>query len=186
VRRGSAPRGAIGVAALVAVVLALVALTGCTSTASSQTTSQIPVTAPVVISGTLPGVQVVEVAKLSKADQQAVATWVAAGNPADKTPMLAAGASTPTVDGHILTATKDVGSSNGIAVSQVTLRFDPDGTKLLADFTTGHPGAMIAVVLGGRVVMTAEPADPITNGQIVIDSSREIVDSIAKQIVVAK
>jgi preprotein translocase subunit SecD len=140
----------------------------------------------VVISGTLPGVQVVEVAKLPKADQQAIASWIAVGEPADKAPALAAGTYTPMLDGHVLIATKDVGSSNGIAVSQVTLQFDPDGTKLLADFTTAHPGAMIAVALGGRVVMTAEPADPITTGQIVIDSSREIVDSIAKQIVVAK
>jgi len=174
------------VAAIAAVVLALVALMGCTSTAPSKTTSQTPVTAPVVISGTLPGVQVVEVAKLSKADQQAVASWVAAGQPADKTPAPAAGTYTPILDGHVLTATKDVGSSNGIAVSQVTLQFDPEGTKALSDFTTAHPGAMFAAVLGGRVVMTAEPADPITSGQMVIDSSREIVDSIAKQIVVAK
>ncbi|MDR3687330.1 MAG: hypothetical protein P4L93_10280 [Coriobacteriia bacterium] len=185
--RRSAPNAAISAAALVAVVLAFVALAGCTSSAApSQSTSQTPVTAPVVISGTLPGVQVVEVSKLSRADQQAIAAWVAAGGPADKVSTLATGTYTPAVDGHLLVATKGVGSQNGIAVSEVTLQFDPDGTKQLGDFTTAHPGATIAVVVGGRVVMTADPADPITDGQIVIDGSRELIDSIAKQIVVAK
>ena len=173
--------------ATAAIVLMLVAVAGCSSPSSSpsSTTSQTPVVAPKMVRGALPGLQVVAVSKLTKTDQRAIEMWQLAGGAADTEPTLTAGTYKPLIDGHVLEATEDTSSANGIAVSVITVHFDPEGTRLLADATTANAASSLAVVLNGRVILAPTVQQPITTGQIVIDGPAETVDAVAKAIVPA-
>jgi preprotein translocase subunit SecD len=172
--------------ALLAAMLMLAALAGCSS-AKKETTvrggAETPIAESQLVRGSLPGVQVVAVAKLPKADQGAVASWVAGGRAVGQAPVLAAGSYTPDIDGHVLEAAREVGSDNGIATSLITLNFDPEGAQLLTNLTTAEAGKDLAVVVGGRVIMVTQVAEPATNGQLVIEGPRELIDSVAKSIV---
>ena len=50
------------------------------------------------------------------------------------------------------------------------MHFDPEGTKALADATTAHAGQKLAVVLNGQVLMAPTVEEPITSGQLVVNS----------------
>ena len=170
-----------------ALALALVGVAGCSGgSGAGSATSSTPVAAPKVIRGALPGLQVVAVSKLGKTDQRAIEMWQLAGESPDNLPTLKAGTYTPLVDGHVLEASEDTSSANGIAVSVITVHFDPEGTRLFTDATTANAGQKLALVLNWRVVLAPTVQDPITTGQIVINGSPEIVDLVANAIVPAK
>lgn len=169
-----------------AVVLALVGVVGCSSGSGGSAASSTPVAAPKVIRGALPGLQVVAVSKLGKTDQRAIEMWQLAGESSNNLPTLKAGTYTPLIDGHVLEATVDTDTANGIAVSVVTVHFDPQGTQLFTDATTANAGGKLALVLNGRVVLAPTVEEPVTTGVIVIGGASEIVDLVAKAIVPAK
>ena len=170
-----------------ALALALVSVAGCSGgSGAGSATSSTPVAAPKVIRGALPGLQVVAVSKLGKTDQRAIEMWQLAGESADNLPTLKAGTYAPLIDGHVLEASVDTSTANGIAVSVVTVHFDPEGTRLLTDATTANVGSKLAVVLNGRVLLAPTVQEPITTGQIVISGSAGIVDLATGAIVPAK
>lgn len=169
-----------------AAALIVFSLAGCGSAQQPKPKSQTPVTPPKLVSGMLPGVQVVAASKLAEADKQAISQWIAAGNPSDGAPTLNADSYTPLVDGHVLLATTDTTSNNGIVEPVLVLQLDPEGTKLLADYTGAHPNETIVVVLNGRVVMASTLPSPITDGRIVVSGDQAWIDSVAKSILPAQ
>ena len=170
--------------ALTAAALVLLALVGCGSGSSSasKTTSQTPVGAPKVVSGALPGLQVVAVSKLKKLDQRAIEMWQLTGESADSNPTLKAGTYTPGVDGHVLQANTGTDSQNGIAVTVVEVHFDPVGTQQLTALTTANAGKQLAIVLNGKVISAPTVQEPITTGVLQISGQPGAIDTVVKAI----
>ena len=158
------------VIAVIAVAVALLAA-GCTSASksSSSTASTIPVAPPRSLHGALPGLQIYAVSQLSQIDRREIDMWQLKGEPADDLPRFRA-KNTPLIDGHVLDATEDTDTANGLVVQVVTVHFDPEGTKALADATTARAGQKLAVVLNGQVLMAPTVEEPITSGQLVVNS----------------
>ena len=121
------------------------------------------------VHGTLPGLQVYLVPQLNPLDQREISMWQLKGEPSDALPSFRT-KNAPLIDGHVLDATEDTDTANGLAVQVVTVHFDPEGTKALADATTAHPGSQIAIVLNNQVLEAPKVEAPITSGQIVINS----------------
>jgi preprotein translocase subunit SecD len=187
-QRTSNPDRFTAMAALLAAMLVLFAVTGCSSGKKDDTPrggAETPIVAPQLVRGALPGAQVVAVATLPRTDQQAIASWLADDTPADQSPTLSPGSYKPLIDGHVLEASREVGNNDGIAVPLVVLTFDPQGMQMLADFASAHVGETVAVVLGGRVVMATKIADANTRGKLELTGPRETMDAIAKSIVPA-
>jgi hypothetical protein len=154
----------------------------------SQQATKAPSPTPVVAvtnlpSGTLPGVEFVDVESLPMGQKADVHGWEAGGNSFEEAPTLKAGYK-PVIDTTgVQHAEVTTGSSNGIAIKEVTLQLNPAATKTLATYTTKNVGGSVLVVLNGHVVFEVPIKDPIVDGKVLLSGDPAATDELIAAIV---
>lgn len=156
---------------------------GCSAGASKPTA---PLQEPVASlpSGTIPGLELVDVASLPMGEKANIDGWQAGGAAQESAPKLKAKTYKPiAASAHLLSAEVSTDTANGIALKVVLLTFDPTGTKALATYSAKHVGGSFAVVVKGQVIDVLQVSQPITDGKVLDTTSPAVTEALAGAIV---
>jgi hypothetical protein len=175
-------------AALTIALLVSTLAAGCAQTPKKA--SSIPIqTAQTLPSGTIAGLELIDIASLPMGEKADFDGWQAQGGTPATAPTFKRG-SYKVVAGsaHLSTAVAATSTANGIAVKTLTLQFDAAGTKALAAFTgsaaaqAGGVDPIIAVLLNGKVLTALPNNGPITDGSVQISGDQDAVETLIKAI----
>ena len=157
---------------------------GCASPPAKP--SEIPIQQAVVSlpSGTIPGLEFVDVGSLPMGQKANIDGWEAAGATLDSAPTLVPKTYKPVIGpARLQVADVATDTSNGIALKVVKLTLDPAGTKAFAAYTAKHIAGSYAIAVNGKVLALMAVREPVTNGQILVSNDPAVTEELANAIV---
>lgn len=174
-----------------ALTIALLVTTSAGCAQTPKKASSIPIqTAQTLPSGTIAGLELIDIASLPMGEKADFDGWQAQGGTPATAPTFKRGSYKVVADSaHLSTAVAATSTANGIAVKTLTLQFDAAGTKALATYTTSGAAAQtgaadptIAVLLDGKVLTALPNNGPISDGSVQISGDQDAVEALIKAI----